>query len=45
LKYTLEKVFCDYFGLEVGKQEFFHQNREKASQKIDFSAILNKIYG
>ncbi len=39
---TLEKVLCEYFGLEIGKQEFFEQNKAKVCQKIDMAGLENK---
>lgn len=39
---TLEKVFCNFFDLKVGKQEFFEQNKTIVSQKIDIIGFENK---
>jgi type III restriction enzyme len=39
---TLEKVLCGYFGLEIGKAEFFEENKTKVSQKMDIAGLENK---
>jgi len=41
----LEKVFCEYFDLEIGKYEFFDENKKLMSQKIDFekSTLKNEL--
>jgi type III restriction enzyme len=38
---TLEKVLCQFFGLEIGKAEFFEENKTKVSQKIDMAGLEN----
>ena len=39
---SLEKVLCNYFGLEIGKQEFFEQNKAKVKEKIDLVDLAGK---
>lgn len=41
----LEKVFCKFFDIEVGKYEFFDDNRKLVSQKISLkkSTLKNEL--
>lgn len=41
----LEKVFCKYFNLEIGKYEFFNDNKKIISQKISLekSTLKNEL--
>jgi len=41
---SLEKVFCEYFGIERGKFEFgaYQKNKKKVSQKVDLKDLDNQ---
>jgi len=36
---VLDNVFCEYFGIEFDKHEFFDQNKIKVQQKIDLEGL------
>lgn len=38
-----EKVFCNFFGLEIGQYEFFDENKKALKQKIDLEYLDNRV--